>query len=339
MSSEPETPSSLWEPTFQDILIARRRIAPYLKPTPLIRPPARAAARGAGVDAQLETLPPIGPFQVRGGVHLRAAMAPAGRARGVVPASTGNHGQSIAYAARLFGTRAVIFAPEHSNPYKVAAMRRLGAELVLTGRDFDEAREAAEQFAADTGMRYVHAANEPLLIAGVGTASLEIIDEVPDIDYIFAPIGAGSCACGASIVAKTVNPRIQVIGVQSERAPVVYLSWRARRLLETPEAATFAEGLATRVAFELPLRILWRLIDEIILVSDEELKGAMRLLLETAHLVAEGAGAASTAGALRLKDRIAGRKVALILTGGNVTLDTLREVLGDESGTAPPGPD
>src|SRR5947209_14260570 len=175
------------------------------------------------------------------------------------------------------------------------AMRDLGAEVVEVGRDFDEARGWVEEQAREHGFRYVHPANEPLLIAGVATASLELVEALPDVSTIVVPIGAGSGACGHCIVAKAINPRVRVVGVQAEGAPPVYRSLRERRLVELPEMHTFAEGLATRVAFELPIRILSRLIDDVVLVTDDELRAAMRLLLETTHQLAEGAGAASTA--------------------------------------------
>lgn len=311
-------------PTFHDILRARAVVHRYLPPTPLLQPAALSERLGFEVYLKCENFQPIGAFKVRGGIYLMSRLSPEERARGVVTASTGNHGQSIAYAARLFGVRAIIYAPEDANPLKLAAMRRLGAEVVLTGRDFDEARLACEERAARDGFRYIHSANEPDLIAGVGTYALELIEAVPDLDAVIVPVGAGSGVCGTGIVMKTVNPRIEVIGVQAAGMPVVYESWRQGRLLELDGGSTFAEGLATRVAFELPLRIIRERVDELMLVSDEEMCAAIVELMETAHLVAEGAGAAALAAAHRLRERLAGKKVALIVSGGNITLETLR---------------
>ncbi|MCX7623730.1 MAG: threonine/serine dehydratase [Thermomicrobium sp.] len=310
-------------PTFQEILRARAVVQRYLAPTPLVPAPPLSERLGCEVYLKCEQLQPIGAFKVRGGIYLMSKLSPEERARGVVTASTGNHGQSIAYAARLFGVRAIVYAPEGANPLKVAAMRRLGAEVVLTGRDFDEARLACEARAAAEGLRYVHSANEPDLIAGVGTYALEIVESLPDVEAVIVPIGAGSGVCGTGIVMKTVNPVIQVIGVQAAGMPVVYESWRRGQLLELVHGHTFAEGIATRVAFELPLRIIRECVDEIVLVSDEELACAMVELLES-RVVAEGAGAAALAAAYRLRDRLAGKKVVLVVSGGNVTLDTLR---------------
>jgi threonine dehydratase len=278
---------------------------------------------------KLENCQPIGAFKVRGGLNLVSSLTAEERARGVITASTGNHGQSIAYAAQTFGARAVIVMPEVSNPDKVESMLNLGAEIVFYGEDFEAARLKAEQLARDHGMYYVHPANEPLLIAGVGTYGLEIVEDLPEVQTILVPIGAGSGICGTSIVAKAINPQIRIIGVQAERAPSVYRSWRAQRPIDTPSCDTFAEGLATRTAFELPLSIMRELVDEIVLVSEDELKQSIVLLLEKAHTVAEGAGAASTAAAIQLRDRLQGQKVVCVLSGGNLPLSTLQHIVAD----------
>ena len=320
-------------PTLQDVLRARQVIAPFLSPTPLVR--SRGVSRLLGCEAylKLETVQPIGAFKVRGGLNYMSNLGPEDRARGVITASTGNHGQSIAYAARQFGVPCTIGAPEGSNPLKVAAMRELGAEVVLMGRDFDAARLWVEAEARARGLRYVHSANEPLLIAGVGTLSLEVMEALPDVEVILVPVGAGSGACGHCIVAKAINPRVQVIGVQAERAPAVYRSWREKRLLEEPSAGTLAEGLATRVAFELPLTILWQGLDDMVLVSERELREAVVGMLEHGRTLAELAGAAPLAAALKLRERLRERKVMLVVSGGNIAMEQLRAILADA--TAP----
>ena len=311
-------------PTFQDVLRARTVVQKYLQPTPLLNSPSLSERLGCDLYLKCENLQPIGAFKIRGGLYLMSRLAENERARGVVTASTGNHGQSIAYAARLSGVPVSVFAPEGANEFKVAAMKRLGADVVLTGKDFDEARAAAEERANLTGARFVHSANEPDLIAGVGTYALEIIEAVPDLDAILVPIGAGSGVCGSAIVMKTVNPAIRVIGVQSAGLPAVYRSWREKKLVELESGETFAEGLATRVAFELPLKIINELVDDIQLVDDREMCRGIVDLVEGAHVVAEGAGAAAMAAATRLAPEFHGKKVALIVSGGNITLDTFR---------------
>jgi threonine dehydratase len=316
-----------WQvPTLADVLEARRSIAPHLRPTPLYGYASLDELLGTEVFVKHENHQPVGAFKVRGGVNLVSRLTPDERRRGVIAASTGNHGQSIAFAARLFGVQATICVPEAANPVKVASMRGLGAELVFHGRDFDAAREHCEQLASEHGFRYVHSGNEPLLIAGVATQTLEILEEQPGIEVVIVPIGGGSGAAGACIVAKSVNPEVKVIGVQSDAAPAAYRSWRERRLVDD-RMETFAEGLATRSPFELPQRILWRLLDDFVLVSDDEIRAAQKLLIETTRNLVEAAGAAPLAAALRLRDQLAGKRVALVMSGGNVSLEQLLDLL------------
>ena len=316
-------------PTLVDVYEARRRISPYLRPTPLFSYASLDELVGAEVSVKHENHQPIGAFKVRGGVNLVSQLTPDERRRGVITASTGNHGQSIAYAARLFDVSAIICVPEQANPVKVRSMRGLGAELIFHGRDFDEAREHCEQLSRDHGYRYVHSGNEPLLIAGVATGTLEILEDRPDIEVVIVPIGGGSGAAGACVVAKAVDPTIQVIGVQSEAAPAAFRSWQARRLVEDT-MGTFAEGIATRTAFELPQRILWDLLDDFVLVSDDEIRTAQAIMIDSTRNLVEAAGAASLAAAIRLREELAGRRVALVLSGGNATRAQLLDVLTRE---------
>jgi len=313
-------------PTLADVQEARRRIAPHLQPTPLYHNGALSELVGTEVFVKHENHLPIGAFKVRGGVNLVSQLGEDERRSGVVTASTGNHGQSIAFAAGRFGVRAIVCVPEGANPVKLAAMKRLGAELVIQGRDFDEAREHCEALAREQGYRYIHSGNEPHLIAGVGTATLELLETEPDIDVVIVPVGGGSGAAGACIAGKGTRPELEVIGVQSSAAPAAYRSWKARELLED-RMETRAEGLATRVAFELPQRIMWEHLDDFVLVDEDELDRAVLLMIEGTRNLVEPAGASPLAAALRLRDRLAGKKVALILSGGNISPDQLRRLL------------
>jgi len=313
-------------PTLADVEAARGRIAPHLQPTPLYPNGALAELVGTEVFVKHENHLPIGAFKVRGGVNLVSQLSEDERRSGVVTASTGNHGQSIAFAAGRFGVRAIVCVPEGANPVKLASMRRLGAELVVHGRDFDEAREHCEALAGEHGYRYIHSGNEPHLISGVGTATLELLETQPDIDVLIVPVGGGSGAAGACIAGKAVRPELEVIGVQSSAAPAACRSWHARQLLED-RMETRAEGLATRVAFELPQRILWEHLDDFVLVDEDELDRAVLLMIEGTRNLVEPAGASPLAAALRLRERLSGKKVALILSGGNISPDQLREVL------------
>jgi threonine dehydratase len=314
-------------PTLADVYAARLRIAPHLRPTPLYAHGALSELVGAEIFVKHENHLPIGAFKVRGGVNLVSQLSDGERRSGVITASTGNHGQSIAFAADLFGVRAIVCVPEGANPVKLAAMERLGAELVIHGRDFDDARENCEGLAREHGYRYIHSGNEPHLIAGVGTATLEALETQPDLDVVIVPIGGGSGAAGACIAGKGIRPELEVIGVQSSAAPAAYRSWQSRQLLED-RMETRAEGLATRVAFELPQRILWERLDDFVLVDEDELERAVVRMIEGTRNLVEPAGAAPLAAALQLRDRLAGRKVALVLSGGNISPAQLSEILG-----------
>jgi threonine dehydratase len=283
-------------PTLVDVLDAKKIVTRYLPRTPFFKYPALDQEMGLNVYVKHENYQPIGAFKVRGGINLVSQLSEDEKARGVISASTGNHGQSIAYAAHLFNVPATIVVPESANPVKVGAMRALGANIIFHGPDFDAAREHCEALAEEKHLRYVHSGNEPLLIAGVGTYTLEMLEDVPDLDVIIVPIGGGSGAAGACIVAKTINPKIQVIGVQAEKAPAAYKSWKNHAMMEDSNA-TFAEGLATRTAFALPQRILWDMLDDFVLVSEDAMRAAIITFLQKAKTLSEGAGASSLAGA------------------------------------------
>lgn len=315
-------------PTLADVFDARRHIRQHLDRSPLRHYPSLDRLVGAEVWVKHDNLLPTGAFKVRGGINLISRLDDATRARGVIAASTGNHGQSVAFAARLFGVRAIICVPEQANPVKVEAMRDLGAEVLLVGRDFDEARVRCESLAAEHGYRYIHSGNEPDLIAGVATHTLELFEDLPDVEVILVPIGGGSGAAGACLVAKSVRPTVEVIGVQSAQAPTAHDSWQAGQAVERPNT-TIAEGLATRSAFELPQRMLHDLLDDFVLVSDEELLAANQALIEKTRTLVEPAGAASLAGSLApsLQPRLAGRRVALLCTGANISPAQLRQVM------------
>jgi threonine dehydratase len=318
-------------PTFADIVAAREAISEFLPRTPLVRLNKISELLQCDYYAKLENLQPTGAFKVRGGVNLvRNELSAAGNGKPVtlITASTGNHGQSIAYAGRLFGARVIIYAPtENVNESKMQAMRDLGAEVRLHGRDFDEARLEVERLAREEGYRYVHSANEPLLIAGVGTISAEIFEDLADVDVIIAPAGGGSCASGACIAAHELNPKVRVYAVQSDAAPAMWHAYQNRSLDPYPTMQTAHEGLATRVPFELTNKILWKGLTDFLLVSDEEINDAIRVLARDANQVAEGAGAASLAGAIKLREKLRGKKVVGILTGGNIPPDRFAKLL------------
>ena len=313
-------------PTIRDVYRAKRTIAPYFDRTPLHYSMGLSEFLEAEVYIKHEEHLPLGAFKSRGGINLLSNLSTEEKERGLITSSTGNHGQSIANAGREFGVRVLIGLPENANPVKVAAMRSLGAELIFHGDNFDDAREYCERLAREEGYRYVHAVNEPMLIAGVGTASLEIIEELPDVDVMLLPLGGGSGVSGACIVAKAIDPAIQVYAVQSEAAPAAYLSWKKGELVEAP-TETLAEGIATKSGYELPQRIMADSLDDFLLVSDDDIRRAIGLMVEKAHTLAEPAGAAAVAGAVKHAERLKGKKVSITVTGANITAERLAEAL------------
>ena len=315
-------------PTLNDVYVARARLAPHLPRTPLLRPPLLDEAAGLSIWVKHENHNPTCAFKVRGGLNLVGSMTPEERGRGIVTASTGNHGQSIGLASRIHGLACTVFVPEGNNPEKNAAMRAYGATVEEGGRDFDEARERCERRAAETGARYVHSANEPMLLAGVGTYALEVFEELPDADVIFVPIGGGSGACGLITVRNALGSKAKIIGVGAAKADGVYRSWKGPERVIGAAADTFAEGIATRVTFDLTFGILKQHLDDFMLLTEEELAGGVRLALTTTHNLAEGAGGAALAAAYQRRDELAGLRVVCVMSGGNIDRAKLKMVLG-----------
>jgi threonine dehydratase len=313
-------------PVLRDVLAARPRVYAQMQPSPLLRHALLASWIGTEVWVKHENHNPTGAFKIRGGLNLVSQLSDAEKRCGVISASTGNHGQSIALASRLHGVRCRIVVPEGSNPEKMAAMRASGADVVEHGRDFDEARQHVEEAARRDGWRYVHSANEPHLIAGVATYALEMFESVPDLDYVFVPVGGGSGAAGCCIVRTSLGSRAKIIGVQAERSDAVARSWRGSERVVGTSADTFAEGMATRVTFDLTFPVLKAELEDIVTLSEEELVEGVRAALAHTHNLAEGAGAAPLAAAHKYRARLAGQKVACVMTGGNIDAATLRRV-------------
>lgn len=313
-------------PTFRDVLAARQRIAPHLNPTPTYRYAPLDALIGTEVWVKHENYQPVGAFKVRGGVNLVASLTAEERGRGIISASTGNHGQSLAYAARLFDVKVHICVPVDANPGKLAAIRGLGADIVEHGARFDDAVRQARKLADEHGYRFVHSANEPLLIAGVATQTLEMLEQRPDLDVIIVPVGLGSGAAGACLAAKGIDREIRVIGVQAAASPAVHDSWRSGGIERRPNE-TIAEGLATGEAAEMTLELLSRHLDDFLVVSDEEILQGMAWWIERCHTLAESAAGAVLAAAYRLRLELKGSRVGVICSGGNTSIAHLRLAL------------
>ena len=310
---------------------AREIIYRTLAPSPLYEHPLLSTELGLRALLKHENHLPTGAFKVRGGLNFMHHFAAAPTHNGVITATRGNHGLSTAFAARLHHVPATIVVPFGNNPEKNALMRAFGARLVEYGRDFDEARVEVERLSQAENLRYIHSANEPQLVNGVGTYALEIIEAMQargeNVDAIFVPIGMGSGLCGVITVFRALSPKTKIFGVQAEGAPSHYLSWKAGHVVETEQANTFADGVATRCPSPLLLDIMLRGVDEIVLVSDEEIKDAVRLLWRTTHNLAEGAGAAATAATVKLRNQLQGQTVVNVMSGGNLDTETLRQIL------------
>ena len=314
-------------PTLEDVQAARPALEGVVPRTALMRHPLLDAETGLDLWVKHENHNPTGAFKVRGGLNLIAALGSAELQRGVITASTGNHGQSIAFAARRFCIPCTVAVPVGNNPDKNAAMRAFGARVVEHGSDFDEAREWVEQQAVAEGLRYVHSANEPLLIAGVGTYALEIFEDLPDVDVIFVPIGGGSGASGCAIVRTGLGSTARIIGVQAAGADAFTRSWRGPDRVIGHRVDTFAEGVATRHTFDLPFDILKGELHDIVTLTEEELGEGIRLALRATHNLAEGAGAAALSAAVKMADQLRGMKVVCVMSGGNMNTATLSRIL------------
>lgn len=320
----------LTPPTTAAIYRARKTVSQHLPRTPLVRSAALSAEFDADVYLKREDTLPTGAFKVRGGMTLVSRLDDEFHDPGLIAASTGNHGQSIAYAGRTFDVPATIVVPEEANPSKVTAMERLGAEVIFHGSNFDAAREHAESLAAEEGYRYVHSANEPALVAGVGTAGLEIVEDSPEIDYLFCPIGGGSSASGYCLTVGALTDAT-VVGAQSEAAPAMYHAWSEGHLDPADRMETFAEGIATRVPFALTMDVLRDSLDDFRLVSEAAIKRGVEGLFTDERIIAEGASATSLAAMRQRRDELQGRTVVLPISGRNIAPEALEQILSDMS--------
>jgi threonine dehydratase len=305
-------------PTFADIVAARDLLAGYLPATPTWSYPALDAVAGATVYIKHENVQPTGAFKVRGGLTLLAGMTAAQRARGLVTYSTGNHAQSLAYACAVFGAACTVVMPASVSAEKIRAVRALGASVVLHGADLAAAQQRATTLANVDNRHLVNPGDTPQLVAGVGTAYLELFEARPDLDAVVVPVGSGTGAAAAGLVAAKLAPTCRVIAVQSSAAPAAHDSWRAGTCVERP-TRTAAEGLATGRGYALPQQLMRAGLADFHLVSDGEIVAAQRLLASHAHTLAEGAGAAALAAVLARPDDFAGQRVAVVCTGGNAS--------------------
>ncbi|MFL5505694.1 MAG: threonine/serine dehydratase, partial [Gemmatimonadales bacterium] len=317
--------------TLDDVRSARDRLAPYLAPTPLLgHPPLDAALPGLALFVKHENVQPTGSFKVRNGLATLTALDAPRRVAGVVGATTGNHGLGLAYAGRQLGVPVTICVPRGNNPEKNAALRAWGARVVEEGADYDEAVAVAQRLVDAEGYTLAHSTNNPQVLAGAGTMSLEIVEQGPPLDALIIAIGGGSQAVGAITVARALRPALRVIGVQAAGASAAHDGWHARAPRRTDRAATFAEGVATRSTYELTFPALLDGLAQFITVTDAEIADAVRLILSTTHHLVEGAGAMGVAAARKLASELQGQRVGVIFCGGNMDSAVLRRILNGE---------
>ncbi len=315
--------------SFDDVVAARDRISPYLAPTPLRNYPQLDALVGHGIQVWVkhENHQPTQSFKVRNGLSAVTALSPEARERGVIGASTGNHGLGLAYAGKALGVRVAICVPENNNPDKNAAIRALGAELIETGVNYDESQATCARICEDRGMTLVHSTNNRDVIAGAGTMTLEILEQRTDLDAIVIALGGGSQAVGALTVAAAKKPSLTVCAVGAEGASAQFESWKSGKMLSGMPVKTFAEGIATGAAYEMTFETLKDGLRDFNTVSEDEMYTAIRDYMRITHNVAEGAGAAGLAGLRKMAPKLGGQHVAVILCGGNLSNLHLRRAI------------
>ena len=313
-------------PTYEDVKSAQIRISGYVFRTPVFQYPRLSEALNTDIWIKHENYQPIGSFKLRGSINLMSQMSSSNLSKGMITASSGNHGQAVAYASKKFGASCVICVPNGANESKVSAIRSMGAEVKFFGEYYDKTAEYARALAESEGLYYVDAIQEPAMIAGAGTYTLEILEDIPDADMIIVPIGGGSGVCGACIAGKAVKKDLQIIAVQSANAPAAFRSWKNNKLIEAP-METIAEGLATSKGYALTQSIMKEMLDDFVLVSDDEMSSAVRMYLEMSHTLTEHAGAATLAAAIKIKEQLNGKKIVLVLSGGNISIEQLKKVL------------
>jgi threonine dehydratase len=313
--------------SFRSILEARRKIRNLVAKTPTYLSNVFSQRTGAEVYLKLECFQPVGVLKIRGAINKISSLSPSELESGLVTASSGNHGLAVAYAAKIYGAKAVVVVPENAVKEKVEAIESYGSEIVKYGKDYDEAYSKALEIQKEAGTTFVHPFDDPFVVAGQGTVGLELLEDVPDLNTIIVPIGGGGLISGISIAAKTLNPQLRMVGVQSEGAPAVYRSWRAGKIIEVASINTIADGLAARKPLELTFGIIKRYVDTVMLVSEEEIGEAVLALLQKAHILSEPSGAASLAALLFKYHQKPKEKIAVIISGANISIDYLASLL------------
>ena len=317
--------------TLTDILQAQRRIAPYIFRTPLRDSFLLSERIGASLYLKPENWQITGSFKLRGALNRMILMTDEERARGIVTASAGNHAQGVGYAARALNiSPAMIFVPRTTPRTKVAKLRQFPVEVREVGETYDDAHHAAEAYQRETGATFIHAYDDPRTVAGQGTVGLEILEDLPNVDAILVPVGGGGLITGIAVAAKTISPLVRIIAVQPTASPALRDSLRDNRCYEEYEfTPTICDGLAGGIGQMVFQAAQNKLIDDIVLVEENETRAALRALVETQQIVVEGSGAVGIAALLSRKIDLTGKRVAVVLSGGNIDLQLLSQILAE----------
>lgn len=314
--------------SLEEVLHAEKVVYQHLIPTQLTYYQSLSDLIGANIYIKHENHHPGGSFKIRGGLNIMHHLSKE-NVKGVITFSTGNHGISVAQAAKIYGIKATIVVPKENNEEKNTLIRNTGATLIEAGNNFEEAAKIGIEIQKEKGLHYIHAANEPHLINGVGTEFTEILRELPNLDAIILPIGGGSELAAAVTVLKAINPKIEIYAVQAAASQAAYLSWKSKEIM-TSENKTFAGGFATGTAFEIPFNIYKNQLTDFVLLTEEELMLGIHMALANTHNLAEGAGASTIVAAQKLAPQLKGKNVVLQMSGGNETIAQLRKVLSDQ---------
>lgn len=328
--TQPAVPFGVWPITFQNVMNASKMIRPFVPQTPLRNYPSLDQVVGSEIKVFVkhENHNPTNSFKVRNGLSVLASLSTEAKSRGVVAATRGNHGQGVAWAGALLDVPVTICVPVGNNPEKNEAMRSFGATVIEEGTDYDESIEVANWLVQKRGYTMIHATNNRQVLAGAATVSLEMLqDQAANLDAIVMPVGGGSLAVGALTVARALRPDVEVYGVQAQGASSIYESWRAGRPVVKLNPTTIADGLATRGIYEMTFGALREGLSGFVTVTEAQIVEAIKLLLKTTHNLAEGAGAAGLAGLLVLREQLAGKRVAVVLSGSNIDEKTLHHVM------------
>lgn len=310
------------------ISTAEQRIRPYVRETPLDFSHELSACCAAEVYLKLENIQYTGSFKLRGAMHYLLALSAQQREHGVVAASSGNHGAAVAYGVHALGMQGLVFVPSHASPVKVAAMQRYGADIRFAGEDSLEAELAARAYADQHNLAYISPYNDALVIAGQGTIGVELLRQQSAIDTLFIAVGGGGLLAGCAAVLKAHNPRLRIIGCQPESSAVMAHSVAAGHILDMPSHTTLSDGTAGGIeADAITFPLCREFVDEWVLVDEAQIAAAMRLIMQSHHLLIEGAAGVAVAGLLACAERMHGRKVAVVLCGANISLETLKTVL------------